>query len=620
MGGFTISSGGRKLLLLLLLVGLGYYAWQAGWIKPAADKPSVVLDKTSAPDLTQGPATTSGSTSNTTGSTSSAPATTVQPVSASGLRGPQIRIMGLTWNAQAGMLYAIGGEQTAPGSLLEKAGVNVKFTYNDDVPQQMQALREFAYELCVKGVAHPTKGMNYLGIMGDAAGGLLAENYAEIEKMGNGCGLEIIFLAGRSAGEDKLMGPPEWKTDPQKARGGLIAGVLRDGDINVAWYWAQQNKICINPDEKTYDKHCLNFLNTNSFNEAGEKYLTGFKDSRKVVESVLDPKTGEVLKVRETKQTIQKEVNAVGTWTPGDVTIARKKGGLVSIASTYEYKWQMPHVLIGNKKWNAANRNTVLAMLRAFAEGGEAVKTSPAALRKASEISYRVYKQGDGPQYWEKYFTVQTERDAQGLMVELGGSAVNNLADNMVWLGMTGDLDMYRRSYEHFGGLAMKLYPELVKSIPPYSKLVNKSYIAALAEQMTAKGQADVKTYTSQDRAKRVVARKAWQIGFIFGKSEFTPQGVAQLEEMFNEIVLTEGPIELHGYTDAIGGDGPQNQSLSERRAYAVKNWMVQKSKTHFPPQRIRVVGHGPKDPIGDNSTEEGRELNRRVEVLVGTN
>lgn len=70
----------------------------------------------------------------------------------------------------------------------------------------------------------------------------------------------------------------------------------------------------------------------------------------------------------------------------------------------------------------------------------------------------------------------------------------------------------------------------------------------------------------------------------------------------------------VEGHTDAIGTDA-YNQRLSERRADSVRDVMVQ--QYGIDGDRIRTVGYGESRPIADNSTEAGRQLNRRVEAAV---
>src|SRR5438445_364234 len=62
-----------------------------------------------------------------------------------------------------------------------------------------------------------------------------------------------------------------------------------------------------------------------------------------------------------------------------------------------------------------------------------------------------------------------------------------------------------------------------------------------------------------------------------------------------------------------IGGDA-YNKKLSERRAEAVKRYLVRQG---IDAGRIRTVGYGKTKPVADNGTEEGRAKNRRAEVVV---
>jgi len=69
----------------------------------------------------------------------------------------------------------------------------------------------------------------------------------------------------------------------------------------------------------------------------------------------------------------------------------------------------------------------------------------------------------------------------------------------------------------------------------------------------------------------------------------------------------------IEGHTDSVG-KAAANVKLSQRRADAIKKILVQKYKIEA--SRIKAVGLGPKNPIADNKTAEGRQKNRRVEAV----
>jgi hypothetical protein len=260
------------------------------------------------------------------------------------------------------------------------------------------------------------------------------------------------------------MGPAAWKTSPQAARGGLVAGVLRDGDWNIAMKWLGDNKIPNNPDEKSYDPDALNWVNATDYIDAAQKYVSGYCTELKNVKSGKQEKHC---------------VDAVVTWTPGDVTVAEKKGGLTSIVSTKENAMQMPCVIIGNKKWMAQNPKLVTGMLQAIFDGGDQVKRGGAALKQAATVSAEAYGERDAD-YWSKYFHPVVEKDKQGQTVALGGSAVANLADNMQLFGLSGATNYFKITYTIFGDIVKSQYPSLLASYYPAEEIVDLSYLKTL--------------------------------------------------------------------------------------------------------------------------------------------
>jgi outer membrane protein OmpA-like peptidoglycan-associated protein len=71
--------------------------------------------------------------------------------------------------------------------------------------------------------------------------------------------------------------------------------------------------------------------------------------------------------------------------------------------------------------------------------------------------------------------------------------------------------------------------------------------------------------------------------------------------------------IQVTGHTDSTG-DANANQNLSERRAKAVRQTLI--DKYGFDPKRLSTKGYGAEQPLAANDTEEGRAINRRVELV----
>ncbi|HEX6864120.1 MAG TPA: OmpA family protein [Thermoanaerobaculia bacterium] len=596
-----------KLIIVVALLVAAFFAVRRfapglmDKIAPAAEgRDSVVPERADLPDLPQG--------------------SSVEQVANVELPGerpgcddkPEVRFLHWAWNSQMGMMLATGGKQATEGSLMCKNGVNLKLTRQDDVGKMQEELITFATEL-ERGERNPDKGAHFVAIMGDGAATFLKGINDQLRRLGPEYQAKVIGSAGYSRGEDKFMGLPEWKQNPATSRGGLVAGYLRDGDWNIAMKWLGDNGLCNNPDERTYDPGCLNWVAASDYIDAAEKYIAGYCETRPVVNR--GEATGERRKVC---------VNGVVTWTPGDVTVAEKKGGLVSIVSTKEYSSQMPNTIIGIDKWMKENRDTVEGMLSAIFQGSAQVRGNRDAFRRAAEISAEVYQeQGADADYWMKYFNVVTQKDRQGLDVELGGSSVNTLADNMLLYGLVpGSSNLFGATYKVFGDIVVAQYPDLVPSYQPVNEILDTSYIQAIA-QREAPSQTVVAAaqpaFEAAAPVRDVVSRRAWQINFDTGRSTITGSSERELQQLLNDLLVAGGTaVEIHGHTDNVG-NAQANMNLSEERAFAVKQWLEQQSPVNFPEGRIRVFAHGQENPVAPNSTDQGRARNRRVEVVLGT-
>ncbi|HMQ01338.1 MAG TPA: OmpA family protein, partial [Cyclobacteriaceae bacterium] len=110
------------------------------------------------------------------------------------------------------------------------------------------------------------------------------------------------------------------------------------------------------------------------------------------------------------------------------------------------------------------------------------------------------------------------------------------------------------------------------------------------------------------------VMSNACIIDIYFAHDSDEPLSVSGVQGLLKSMLTNPNQrIEVRGYTDN-NGHPDYNRELSLRRANSVKNYLV---KSGIEESRIQTAGFGQENPIADNSTYEGRRLNRRVEFAI---
>jgi chemotaxis protein MotB len=107
---------------------------------------------------------------------------------------------------------------------------------------------------------------------------------------------------------------------------------------------------------------------------------------------------------------------------------------------------------------------------------------------------------------------------------------------------------------------------------------------------------------------------------FESGSARLRPGAVNTITNAANELarIYPDQIIGVEGYTDTdpiAGGQWRSNHELSVARAMAV--YEVLAARTRLQPGQLFIVGHGPNHPMVSNATPEGKESNRRVELVV---
>jgi outer membrane protein OmpA-like peptidoglycan-associated protein len=103
-------------------------------------------------------------------------------------------------------------------------------------------------------------------------------------------------------------------------------------------------------------------------------------------------------------------------------------------------------------------------------------------------------------------------------------------------------------------------------------------------------------------------------IFFEFGKEGLLPESFPELNRLVKLMITNPNlKIRIEGHTDNIGND-KNNLLLSENRTLSVMNYLVENS---IESNRLETKGYGKTKPKANNNTEEGRQQNRRVEIVI---
>ncbi len=137
---------------------------------------------------------------------------------------------------------------------------------------------------------------------------------------------------------------------------------------------------------------------------------------------------------------------------------------------------------------------------------------------------------------------------------------------------------------------------------------------AAQANQEAARLQAEVDQLKATPTPRGLVLTLG-DVLFDTGKAELNPGSSRKLDQLAQFLSEhKERRVQIDGFTDSVGSDS-YNEELSRRRADSVKSALLVRG---IDASRISTQGYGKAYPIANNTDSGGRQLNRRVEVVIG--
>jgi outer membrane protein OmpA-like peptidoglycan-associated protein len=533
--------------------------------------------------------------------TSSIPASQVKPVTRTN-DNPNVTIGIWTWQTESGLIDAVGGTGSSgdhPDACLYQSGItNTKLVVMNDTSEQIKAISTGSMQ-----IGTTTGDQSAVDLAG--LNGLLRRN-----------GAKAFFSAGYSNGEDAFFAPASIKKNPQEARGIVVVTAVPYCDWNVVVDWASDNKIPVNPDESVYDPDAINFVNAVDHLEAAQKYVQNAKVS---------------LRNKVTGQTEQRQIDAVSTWTPGDVeavegrptvTYKNRNEKLDRIISTREYNFMMPNILFTTDTFIKEHPEYLKTLATCVLRSNDKIKSDLSYLNNRIGVLNAVMFNvaGRGANFWSTYF-----KGSEINGVPLGGSRVNNLAEVRHLFGLdqnvTVDQSVFGITYSDHAKRVQQFMPDRLANHVPASQVVDTSIIQAI----TAGGErASSTTYTPQFEASNqgsTFISANYNIIFDSGSATVKPttENLKALNEMFNALTRAGNTkVLLEGHTDNVG-DAGKNLSLSQQRAQAVWQFLKQMDRSGIITEsRLQgIEGYGSYRPVSDNNSEQGKALNRRVTIVL---
>lgn len=123
----------------------------------------------------------------------------------------------------------------------------------------------------------------------------------------------------------------------------------------------------------------------------------------------------------------------------------------------------------------------------------------------------------------------------------------------------------------------------------------------------------NIKAVSITDMVEKQIPIVLNNLFFNTAEYELLPSSITELQRVFKILTERDLKVEISGHTDNVGDD-QYNQELSENRANSVKQYLMELG---YPESKLTTIGYGKKKPVASNSTAEGRQKNRRVEMRV---
>ena len=291
-----------------------------------------------------------------------------------------------------------------------------------------------------------------------------------------------------------------------------------------------------------------------------------------------------------------KQVDAAVTWEPdlsGAVTARGSEAHV--LVSTQAATNIIADTLCARQDVIDQAPETVRDFVRGWLDGIEMIKNNP---NGSYEVVGRALK-----------------LDTETVSGMLSGLKLTPFADNAQFYGLTGP----KAHYETLFDTAFVIWRKKALVTKPVDAKgwADTRFLAAVASYYPGQKVEEAQVVAKAPSEKDVpILHQQIQIQFTPGSDEIMPGSYLLLDKL-GETMTSFGStvLRVEGNTDSTGS-ATGNLTLSEKRALSVKNYIV-KNFPNIPPTRFQTIGRGSSNPIAENTSEAGRQQNRRTDIKV---
>jgi outer membrane protein OmpA-like peptidoglycan-associated protein/ABC-type amino acid transport substrate-binding protein len=290
-----------------------------------------------------------------------------------------------------------------------------------------------------------------------------------------------------------------------------------------------------------------------------------------------------------------KKVDAAVTWEPDLSGAVAARGDEAHIlVSTTAATHVIADVLVARQEIIDQAPETLAAFVAGWFEGIEEMKKDPAGTNALIGNALKL--------------------DNDTVSGMLSGLKLTPFADTAQFFGLTGG----KAHFETLFDTAFRIWRKkgaVTRAVDAKDHYETK-FVLAVADKYRGQQVVEPKLEARNPTAKDTpILNKTLTINFTPGSDQIMPGSFFTLDSL-GETMTSFGNtyLRIEGNTDSTGSR-QQNLNLSKRRAISVREYLV---KNHgIPPERFQTLGHGPDKPVAPNTTEAGRQLNRRTDIKV---